>query len=388
MNSDSPNSTPWWEEFRQAMPVAKNWAYFDHAAVAPLPEVTRQTIATWAEEAATSGDAVWPQWRAQIEKLRGGFATMIGAQQEEIALVRNTTEGIGLVAEGYPWQPGDNVVTLDDEFPSNQFPWMNLARLGVETRRVATKNGRVDLDAVAAACDDKTRIVTISWVGYATGWRNDVDAVCELAHRRGALLFLDAIQGLGVFPIDVNRTPIDFLAADGHKWLLGPEGAGVFYIRREHLDRLTPLGVGWNSVVSSGDYSHVELDLKPTAERYEGGSYNMVGLLALGASVELLAQYGAEKISQRVIEITDRFCERLEQLGAVVCSHRDEPRKSGIVAFETPGQSHVKLRLRCLDEGIVLSVRAGRLRAALHAYNNEDDIERFAEVLKSQPADE
>lgn len=370
------------------MPVAKNWAYFDHAAVAPLPEVTRQTIATWAEEAATSGDAVWPQWRAQIEKLRGGFATMIGAQQEEIALVRNTTEGIGLVAEGYPWQPGDNVVTLDDEFPSNQFPWMNLARLGVETRRVATKNGRVDLDAVAAACDDKTRIVTISWVGYATGWRNDVDAVCELAHRRGALLFLDAIQGLGVFPIDVNRTPIDFLAADGHKWLLGPEGAGVFYIRREHLDRLTPLGVGWNSVVSSGDYSHVELDLKPSAERYEGGSHNMVGLLALGASVELLAQYGAEKISQRVIEITDRFCERLEQLGAVVCSHRDEPRKSGIVAFETPGQSHVKLRLRCLDEGIVLSVRAGRLRAALHAYNNEDDIERFAQVLKSQPAGE
>ncbi|MEQ9379588.1 MAG: aminotransferase class V-fold PLP-dependent enzyme, partial [Pirellulales bacterium] len=261
--------------------------------------------------------------------------------------------------------------------------WMNLARLGVETRRVSPVDGRVDLNAVAAACDDKTRIITISWVGYASGWRNDVDALCELAHSRGALLFLDAIQGLGVFPLDVKRTPVDFLAADGHKWMLGPEGAGVLYIRRELLDRLIPLGVGWNSVVSSGDYTRVELDLKPSAQRYEGGSYNMVGLLGLGASVELLAQYGPEKISRRVIDITDHFCTRLEQLGAVVHSDRSEDRKSGIVAFETPGHSHVKLRERCMDEGIVLSVRAGRLRAALHAYNNEDDIERLAEVLKS-----
>ncbi len=380
---DSSKSTPWWDQLRGEMPIARNWAYFDHAAVAPLPEVTQKTMVAWAEEAATRGDTVWPKWRGQVEQLRDGLAKLIGADQDEIALVRNTTEGIGLVAEGYPWHSGDNVVTLDDEFPSNQFPWMNLARLGVETRRVSPKDGRVDLEAVAAACDDKTRIVTISWVGFASGWRNDVDAVCELAHRQGALLFLDAIQGLGVFPLDVSRTPVDFLAADGHKWLLGPEGAGVLFVRREHLARLTPLGVGWNSVESSGDFSKIELNLKPTAARYEGGSYNMVGLLALGASVELLSRYGTEKISRRVIEITDRFCERIEQVGAVVHSNRGQGRSSGIVAFETPGRNHGKLREQGLEQGIVLSVRGELLRASLHAYNNEEDIERLVAVIQS-----
>jgi len=364
------------------MPVARNWAYFDHAAVAPLPEITRETIACWAEEAATCGDTVWPQWRGRVEQLRGDLAKLIGADTDEIALVRNTTEGIGLVAEGYPWQPGDNVVTLDDEFPSNQFPWMNLARLGVETRRVSPRNGRVDLNAVAAACDEKTRIVTISWVGYASGWRNDVDAVCALAHQRGALLFLDAIQGLGVFPLDVSRTPVDFLAADGHKWLLGPEGAGVLFVRREHIERLIPLGVGWNSVESSGDYSKIELNLKPTAARYEGGSYNMVGLLALGASVELLSQYGTNKISRRVIEITDQLCAQLADIGAVIHSDRSDDRKSGIVAFEVPDRNPTKLRQQGLGQGIVLSVRGGHLRASLHAYNNDEDIKRLIELIQ------
>ena len=384
MTVDTPKPDPWWETLRREMPVAKNWAYFDHAAVAPLPETTRKAIVRWAEEAATCGDTVWPQWRGQIERLRAGLAKLIGAAEDEIALVRNTTEGIGLVAEGFSWQPGDNVVTLDDEFPSNQFPWMNLARLGVETRRVSPRDGRVDLEALAGACDDKTRIVTISWVGYASGWRNDVDAVRALAHQRGALLFLDAIQGLGVFPLDVGRTPVDFLAADGHKWLLGPEGAGVLFVRREHLQRLTPLGVGWNSVETSGDFSKIEMNLKPTAARYEGGSYNMVGLLALGASIELLARFGTERISRRILEITGCLCQRLERIGAVVRSDRHEQRASGIVAFDVPGQDHAKLRLQGLEQGIVLSVRGEHLRASLHAYNNEEDVQRLVDLIPSR----
>ena len=145
-----------------------------------------------------------------------------------------------------------------------------------------TDGGRLDLDRLAAACDDRTRIVSVSWVAYASGWRHDLDRLAELVHRRGALLFLDAIQGLGVFPLDVRKTPVDFLAADGHKWLLGPEGAGIFFIRREHLDRLRPVGVGWNSVRGAHDFSRIELLFKDTAARYEGGSQNVAGLSALG----------------------------------------------------------------------------------------------------------
>ena len=366
-----------WERWRRQMPVAERWAYFDHAAVAPLTGPARRAIIDWSEEAARSGDVAWPPWRKQIDQLRAMVAQWIHADQAEIALIRNTTEGINLVAEGYPWQSGDNVVTLADEFPTNQYPWLHLADRGVETRRLPTEDGRVDLDRLAAACDRRTRLLSISWVGYAGGWRNDLDQVARLAHQQGALLFVDAIQGLGVFPLDVQATPIDFLAADGHKWMMGPEGAGVFFIRREHLDRLRTVGVGWNSVAAANDFSRIELTLKNDASRYEGGSHNMLGLIALKASLELLTQFGAEAISRRVLEITDRACQRLADAGAVIHSDRRPGHQSGIVSFELPGRDPQEVRRRCLDQHVVLSCRAGRLRISPHAYNNEADLDRL-----------
>jgi selenocysteine lyase/cysteine desulfurase len=247
-----------WLELRRQMPCAEKWAYFDHAAVAPISAPARTALVAWANDLAENGCADWPRWAERLEDVRRRGAELISASTDEIALIRNTTEGVNLVAEGFPWQAGDNVVVPADEFPTNLYPWMNLAARGVEVRRVPVDQGRVDLDRLAAACDARTRIVAVSWVGYASGWRNDVDALVELAHGRGALLFLDAIQGLGVFPLDVRRTPVDFLAADGHKWLLGPEGAGLFYLRREHLDLLRPVGLGWNSVVQSYDFDRIE----------------------------------------------------------------------------------------------------------------------------------
>jgi cysteine desulfurase / selenocysteine lyase len=286
------------------------------------------------------------------------------------------------VAEGFPWQPGDNVVTRADEFPANQYPWLHLAGRGVETRRVPTNEGNLDLDRLIEACDDRTRIVTVSWVAYASGWRHDLDRLADLVHRRGALLFLDAIQGLGVFPLDVRHTPVDFLAADGHKWLLGPEGAGIFFTRREHLDLLRPVGVGWNSVRHAHDFSRIELVLKDTAARYEGGSQNVAGLSALAASLDLLGQFGMDAISGRVLEITDLCCRRLEAMGAVVLSDRTPAHKSGIVSFELPGRDPQALRRQCFERKVLLSCRAGRLRISPHCYNNAEDMERLIEALQ------
>jgi len=365
------------------MPVAAKWAYFDHAAVAPLTLPARQAIEQYTRQATEEGDTLWPQWARGVEQLRTTTAALIGCQTQEIALVHNTTAGINLVAEGFPWQPGDNVVTLADEFPSNQYPWLHLASRGVEIRRLDTNRGRLELDQLAQACDTRTRIVSLSWVGYATGFRHDLDAITELVHNRGALLFVDAIQALGVFPLDVRRTPIDFLAADGHKWMLGPEGAGVFYIRQEHLDRLRPTGVGWNSVVDAHDFSHIELKFKPSADRYEGGSQNMVGMLGLAASVELLAQLGTENIARRLLEITDMACEKLTAIGCQIVSHRDGEHRSGIVAFEVPEVDPQALRQHCLQQQVVLSCRGGRLRISPHAYTNEDDLDRLAQAIKS-----
>ena len=252
-----------WNDFRRLMPVAEKWAYFDHAAVAPITAPAVEALRSWLAEAAEDGDVYWLNWAHKLEAARLATARLIGANRAEIALIHNTTAGINLIAEGIDWQPGDNIVTLDDEFPANVYPWLNLQHRGVETRQASTIEGHVEPDAIAQLCDSRTRVVSVSWVGYANGCRRDLAAIGQIAHRHGALFFVDAIQGLGVFPLDVKETGVDFVAADGHKWMLGPEGAGIFYMRREHLDLLRPFGIGWNSVVQRHDFSDIA-HTKPT----------------------------------------------------------------------------------------------------------------------------
>lgn len=368
--------------FRERMPISGRCAYFDHAAVAPLSGPASAAIARWLDEATHEGVRAWGRWNRTADDARSAAARLLHARPEEIAFVSSTTAGISLVAEGFAWQAGDNVVTLADEFPSNQYPWLNLADRGVEVRRLPTQEGRLDLADLEQACDARTRIVSISWVNYATGFRHDLAAVAEIAHRAGALLLVDAIQGLGVFPLDVREIPIDFLAADGHKWLLSPEGAGILYIRREHLDRIRPQGVGWHSVVHEGDFSRIELDLKPAAERFEGGSPNSVGIAGLGASLAMFNELGRQNIAESVLHFTRTASERLRSLGATIVSPQDDPHRSGIVAFELPGHDPKEIRGRCLAADVLLSVRNGRLRISPHGYNNEDDLERLLDALQ------
>jgi selenocysteine lyase/cysteine desulfurase len=376
-------AAPDWGRFRAQMPVARHWAYFDHAAVAPLSGPARDALSAWARDVAENGDIHWPVWAARLEQVRRQGAALLGAQLDELALIRNTTEGIGLVAEGFPWQAGDNVVLLDDEFPSNRIPWQHLDSRGVETRLVRSTGTDEDLARLAAACDARTRIVSVSWVGYSSGRRFDVAELASVVHGKGALLFLDAIQGLGVFPLDVREAGVDFLAADGHKWLLGPEGAGFFYVRSEHLDRLRPLGVGWNSVVDSAKFSHEERRLKPSAARYEGGTPNMAGFVALGASLALLARYGTKALSKRILHLTDVACEQLRRSGAVVHGDRSPERASGIVSFELSGKNPMAVRKKLAELGVALSCRNGKLRISPHAYNDDDDIGRLMATIAS-----
>lgn len=365
------------------MPVAQSWAYFDHAAVSPLPDVARDAIGQWLTEACQSGDVCWPRWAGMLEELRAQAALLLGASKEEVALVRNTSHGISIVAEGFPWKAGDNVVIPADEFPANQYPWLALAHRGVEVRRVAPRGGHVLLEDLEAACDRRTRIVSVSWVSYHLGWRHNPADLAAIAHRHGAYLFLDAIQGLGVFPLDVHQAEVDFLAADGHKWLLGPEGAGLLYVRQPLWDLLHPTSIGWNSVENPFDFDKIEFKLKPAAARYEGGSWNMAGFIGLLASLRLLSGFGLANLAQRVLELTDTLGEKLRSLGLRVASDRSSPdHSSGVISVDWPRGDLQQLRPRLLRQGVVVSTRAGRLRISPHAYNDLTDIERLLSAVE------
>ena len=391
MSGEQVSVQPDWNRFREDVPAAQKWAYFDHACVSPLTRAAAEGITTWLSEASADGGSVWSGWAKKVEHVRQLVARMIGAETGEIALVPNTTSGITIVAEGLDWKPGDNAVTLANEFPSNLYPWLNLADRGVETRQVAVGNGEVDVNRIADACDARTRIIALSWVGYSSGFRLKLQQMATLAHDQGALLLVDAIQGLGVFPLDVNLTGVDFVAADGHKWMMGPEGAGILYIRRRNLDQLRTLNAGWNSVVHAHDFSNTTMELRPSAMRYEGGSQNMCGFAGLAGSLETLFHYGLgsreSAIACRILSLTDLACRELQELGAKIHSVRDIEHASGIVSFDLPHTVPSTVRRRCLAAHVNISCRSGRLRISPHAYINEEDVERLVDVLRASRDD-
>lgn len=381
------HSDEYWANYREKnFPVAKKWSYFDTSAVSPLSDPAHQAILSWLTEATHEGDTVWPQWAAKVEEIRGVAASLVNAEQNEIAFVPSTTFGISLVAEGLDWREGDNVVLPAGEFPSNLYPWMHLEKLGVELRIVPTgKRGEVTPQQIGDACDSRTRLVSSSWVGFASGYRIDPAQFAKVAHDHGALFFLDAIQGLGVFPLDVREANVDFFAADGHKWLMGPEGAGLFYCRHDLLDQLRPRVVGWNSVQSSYDFSKVELRFKDSAGRFEAGTQNMSGILGMGASLDLIRQTGVSyqqsPIATRVLELTELLNLEMTKLGLDCVSNREAEHASGIISFNPKDISAPRLRTALLEQGVVTSVRNDKLRFSPHAYCNEDDVLKAAKIL-------
>ncbi len=393
-----------WNKFRLQMPVAERWAYFDHAAVAPLSLPASRALVDWADEMASNGEANWSVLRRRVGKVRESVASLLNCSTDEIAFVPNTTSGLSIIAESFQWQAGDNVVVPANEFPSNALPWRNLINRGVEVRAVPCDALGCDEIRLMNATDETTRIVAVSWVDFATGWRRDLDLLADQCHQRGILLCVDGIQGAGVIPLDLQQTPVDFFVADGHKWLLGPEGAGILFIRANHLERLRPIGIGWNSLKSAGNFdrSPFGLDagvgdessdfriveplsrqsLKNTAARFEGGSQNVGGILALGASIELIASSGSSAVWLRLQDVMERQFEIVTQCGGRVLSSLDNCRRSGIMACEFPNHSPQDLRDRATQQGVVLNVRRGYVRLSPHVYTNESDFERLSDLLK------
>lgn len=370
-------------DVRRAFPVLDRWVFFNHAAVAPLCRPALDKVRAWAEDMAHFGDVHEGEWMKEIEGRRAQCAALVGAHVDEIAFLKNTSEGIGIVAEGFPWRAGDNVVIAEGEYPANVYPWMNLKGRGVEVRTVPLRGLRVDPDDIESAFDARTRILSVSFVQFATGFRSDLARLGEMCQKRGVDFCVDAIQGLGVFPIDVDAMNIDYLAADGHKWLTSPEGAAIFYVRRDNLDKLRPISVGWKSVVRETDFSTIDFTLKPSAARFEEGSFNTGGVLALGAAVDFYLGIGVANVEDRVRLVTNELVERLTTMGATIESPRGPGEWSGIVSFRLEGRDPLGLVRAARREGVALATRSGRLRASPHFYNDSADVARAVDVLAS-----
>ena len=365
-------------------PILRELDFFNHAGVAPISGRAAEALKGFADQAQRRA-YVGSGWYRRVREVKNLAARVLGAQSpEEIAIVPNTSAGLSLVARGLEWRPGDHVVITNVEYPANRYPWEDLGRLGVQLIEVPQQpDGRIDVEDVTDAITDRTRVVSISHVQYASGFRIDLRPLSDMVHRTGGYLCVDAIQSVGALPVDVRAEGIDFLSADGHKWLLGPEGCGLFYCREDLCEMLHPNVVGWMSMVDATNYGDYQFRFQPDARRFEPGSYNIPGILALGASLELILEIGPKEIWKRIEALTGRLCAALGSRGYRVYSPRGEGERSGIVTFEPPpGAPPLAQIVEALErQGMIIAAREGRLRASPHFYNSLEQMDRLAEAL-------
>lgn len=370
-------------ELRDQFPITRNYNFLNHASVAPLSQPAAQAMIDYAREFA---DASYlpGTFHQRVENVRQSTAKLINADADEVTFVKNTSEGINYVANGIQWAKGDRVVLNSLEFPANVMPWLNLEQRGVELKFVEDEEGRIPFDRLAQAIDRRTRVLTISAVQWSNGFRTDLVRLGELCKEKGVLLVVDAIQALGVHPIDVQAMNIDFLAADGHKWLCAPEGAGVFYCCRELVEHLRPTEPGYLCLTDDYDqpYQLRKLELKHDARRFDSGAYNIAGIAAMGASIELLLETGVDTIQKHIKTLTDELVTGLREIGWRVHSPRTASEWSGIVSFSHEKHDLADLRRHLQDEfRIIVAHRGGKLRASPHAYNTSDEIQQLITAL-------
>ncbi|WP_422416515.1 aminotransferase class V-fold PLP-dependent enzyme [Pseudomonas sp. GZD-222] len=367
------------DEFEQAPGLR----YLNHAAVAPWPRRASQAVARFANENVWLGARDYPNWMAMEQRLRERLMRLTNAPStDDIALVKNTSEALSFVAFGIHWQQGDQIVISDEEFPSNRIVWEALADQGVEVLQVSLKGQDPEADLLAA-CGPRVRLLAISAVQFATGLRLDLVRLGQGCRERKVLFCIDAIQQLGALPFDVQAYQCDFAMADGHKWMLGPEGLGVFYCRAEVRPQLKLSEYGWHMLEHMGDYNRTEWEPARSARRFECGSPNMLGAAALDASLSLLEEVGMPHVSSLLAERVQWLYDGLAAIpGVRLHSPEDPQRRSGIVSFSIAGVDNADAYHRLKQEQVVCITRGPGVRFSPHFYTSRQIIDETLAIVR------
>lgn len=362
---------------REQFPVTENLIYLNHAAVAPLCRPAADAMREVTDDACRFGSLHYDRWMAGYARLRDATARLINASPEEIAIVKNTSEGIATVALGMDWKPGDRVIAFREEFPANYYPWLRLEAKGVKVDWFSIYD---PIETIAAAIRG-ARLLAISYVNYLSGYRVDLQALGQLCNEHDCFYFVDAIQGMGAFPIDVEACKIDALAADGHKWMLGPEGNGVLYVRKRWLDAIEPVEFGWTNPAKYADYSSRDMTLRADAGRYECGTLNTVGCFGQAAALEFILDVGIDQIAPAIDSLAEHLVSGATALGYEVMMPRTRETGSGIVSIRHPQMTSPVIVSELKREGITAAPRQGWIRLSPHFYITHEEIDKVLGLL-------
>lgn len=370
------------QTIRSLFPVTENFMYLNHAAVSPLSTRVRDAMNALNDDVTRNGSANYAEWCQTYEETRESAARLVKARTHEIAFMRNTSDAISAVANGIDWRQGDNVVTCNVEFPSNIYPWMRLCEeRGISMRFAEERNGRIDPEELMSKVDDRTRVVTISWVQFASGFRSNLARIGLFCRERDIIFVADVIQGLGGLTIDVERDFVDAFAADAHKYLLGPEGIALLYVSDRVIDRIKPTVVGWTTVKNHEQYLDYRLDYRDGAGRFECGTLNTAGVYGLRAGIDLFLEVGPEKIEAYLLGLSDYLAERLTSKGYDVVSSRQAGETSGIVTCKHERHTPIEMYRLLRSRNILTAPRVNRLRISPHFYNTREEVDALIDTL-------
>lgn len=363
------------EAYREEFPILKKFVFLDHAAISPIPRPVLKAIQDFYMQRLNSAGLAWNDWLERLDETRALAAKLIKASPEEIAIIKNTSEGVNLIVNSIEWKKGDKVAITDMEFPTNFYPWIRLRKKGVKVNVIKHKPDlTIDLEDVEKIVDEKTVALAMSHVQYGNGFKIDLKELNEVVKGK-CLLFIDAIQSLGAIEVDSRFS--NSLAAGGHKWLLAPFGTGILYISKK-LD-LIPAFVGWFSVKDPSSFS-LKLEYASSARKFEYGSHNFSGVFGLKAALELLLKAGISNIEKRILQLTSLIIEETEKLGLKTQTPKDTSKRAGIVNIRIKNANEVVKKL--FKNRIIVSSRIGGIRVSPHFYNNEEDVCKFIRALK------